>query len=467
MKVKPLISAMGAALLISMPVYAEEVKVTTTSTESVVIEANLNQEASANFVASADSMDAWIENTREAFGLDGWGENKGRYFLYSTKNTSLMPTDPQYGQSVAIAFEKAWADLQQQYLKARFGQIRTEKESRLYENNSTNNREFASDREGGKEMGLFDKIGSLFSKSVDVAVAKLDEQLVEMGTDPRELEKMPVQEKQDIINDYFIRTSITEASGEIAGLIPMQTKVIVDDSGATTVGIVGVASAKTLQIAKDIAMGRDTLIKGSSSGDLKSLLPSSDEDFVNEFGVRLVYEADGKPALISYGLSSYIPNKSNNYINGRLRSTAYENAGTLANAQIAEMVNGRMSTRAQTEMGEEIAQYVKREVKAGAMTDEQIATNIINIHQNTMRASAKMDLKGVSDLKRWRWMELNCHQFAVDVMKWSYSTLDAARSFNRPAVNTSSKVRSTATVKDSNASSYDRPSKKVNKLDDF
>ena len=198
---------------------------------------------------------------------------------------------------------------------------------------------------------------------------------------------------------------------------------------------------------------------------LKDLLPNSDKAFVNEFGVRLVYETNGKPALLSYGVGSYVPDKSDNYLNGLNKKAAYDSASSFANAQLAEMVNGRMSLRSQQKIGDEITKFVKREVKAGALPMDQVAKNVINIQQRTVKASASINLQGVSDLKRWNWTSPEGVKFVGVVKKWSYDTLNTVRNFDKPV--TSSNSNATTVKKPSGDTGYNVQSKSINKLDDF
>ena len=443
------------------PVYA-----TTTDVKADKDSIDLNQMANSSFVSSADSMDDWIENVREAYKLDTWGfKDGGKFFFHAVSPVSQSAMDPNFGTALAVGYERAWSQLQQDYVTQLAGRMNTEKTQEFYRDASTNAREFESDKAPKSEMGIFEKMTSLFSKSVDVAESKLDQQLIEMGTDPRDLEKMPVEEKKTLINDSFLRTSITEASDQISGLIPIRTKLIIDDAGNATVGVIGVASPKTRQLAKDIAMGRESLITGNHSGDLKDLLPNSDKAFVNEFGVRLVYETNGKPALLSYGVGSYVPDKSDNYLNGLNKKAAYDSASSFANAQLAEMVNGRMSLRSQQKIGDEITKFVKREVKAGALPMDQVAKNVINIQQRTVKASASINLQGVSDLKRWNWTSPEGVKFVGVVKKWSYDTLNTVRNFDKPV--TSSNSNASTLKKPSGDTGYNVQSKSINKLDDF
>lgn len=353
---------------------------------------------------------------------------------------------------------------------ARFGHETTRKLKEFYMDNSTNAREIPFEESIPEEPGFLAKLKSIFSKQLDVAEKALDNKLIEMGESPESLKRLSVVHKKNLMVDKFSRESIESASASIAGLVPIQTKVIIDEKGDATVGVVGVASERTVQIAKDIAMQRESVVKGRARDNLMDLLPEGSEDFLSAHGVRLVYDKNGSPALLSFGIGSYVPNKSNNYLNQKLKNNAIESASMMANAQIAEMVNGHMSAERRNKVGEEIRQYVEREMRSDALTEEHMVTNIIDITNNNMTASASVSMRGISTLHQWAHKLENGPRFVGVVNVWRYSTLDAARAFDNPLhkKREEKKVEKKIMVDAVDTGIRIEPySKKINTLDDF
>ena len=407
---------------------------------------------------AADTIEDWAYNALSKFGVDEFGEHKGKFFFFDSQTVSLKPTDPQFGDALINAYDKAMMKLQSKYLMTRFGKIVTQKLKTFYSDRSTNANEI--ELPNPNTRGFLGKILKIIDKNLDITEKKLNKELIKLGTDPDELAKMTPKMKKDIFRDKFIKNSIQKASGSIAGLFPIQTSVATDSSGRYVVGVIAIATAKTIQIARDIRLQRKPLIKGRGR-DVKKLLPATKEEYLSTFGVRLAYDKDGTPVIISYGLGSY-SNDGDDYIKDQLRIEAKENAISNANAQIAEVVNGYMSIKENRQTGEEIRKYVEREVKPNSDSVEKSIKNIIKITNNRARSSAKMNLQGVSTVKTWRYTTDKGVKFVGVVRVWKYSTLRAVKDFNSGKYKTKKRKNKKYIYKKSL-----NESKKINDVNDF
>ncbi len=377
---------------------------------------------------AGDTIEDWAYSVLKRFKRDEFGEKNGKYLFFASQSVSLKPVDPQFGDALVNAYDKAMMDLQNQYLMARFGRNIVQKIKSFYSDKSTHAKELQLPDANVK--GFLGKILRIFDKSLDVTDKKLDKELVKLGVSPEELEKMTPKMKKDIFRDKFIKHSIRKASGSIAGLFPVQTSIVRDKSGKVVVGVVAIATPKTIQIVKDISLQRKPLIKGRGR-DIKELLPQRKEEYLSTFGVRLAYDKDGTPMIISYGIGSYAKDGDDSYINDQLKKEAKANAISNADAQISEIVNGYMSSKESRKTGEEIRRYVERKMKPNSDTIEKTIKNIIKITNNNAKSSASMSLKGVSTVKTWRYTTKEGVKFVGAVRVWKYSTLRAANNFNR------------------------------------
>jgi len=213
----------------------------------------------------------------------------------------------------------------------------------------------------------------------------------------------------------------------------VQTSIVQDKSGRVVVGVVAVATPKTIQIVKDIRLQRKPLVRGKGR-DIKDLLPQDSKEYLSTFGVRLAYDKDGTPMIISYGIGSYSKDGDDTYVNDQLKQEAKANAVSNADAQLSEIINGYMSSRESRKNGEEIRKYVERKMKPDSDTVEKTIKNIIKITNNSARSSAHMSLKGVSTVKRWRYTTKEGVKFVGAVRVWRYSTLKAANNFGKYGV---------------------------------
>ncbi len=379
-------------------------------------------------VSASDTIDDWAYRAINKFGISDFGEHNGKFFFYASQAVSLKPIDPQFGDALVNAYDKALMRLQTKYLMARFGNIVVNKIKSYYSNRSTNAKDLELPNPNNK--GFLGKLMKVFNKSLDVADKKLDKELISLGVSQDKLKQMTPKIKKDIFRDKFIKQAIRQASGSIAGLFPIQTALATDKRGDYVVGIIAVASPKTIQIAKDIRLHRKGVIRGRGR-NVKDLLPKNPKDYLQTFGVRLAYDEDGTPMIISYGIGSYVLDSGDDYINDQYKAEAKENAISNADAQIAEIINGYLNAKQVRKNGEEIRQYVEREVKPNSDTIEKSIKNIIKITNNTARSAARASLKGISTVKTWRYTLDNKIKFVGVVRVWKYSTLRSVENFNR------------------------------------
>lgn len=102
---------------------------------------------------------------------------------------------------------------------------------------------------------------------------------------------------------------MTNAIGSMSGLVPVQT-IVTQRRGEYDVGVVAVISNKTRQLAKDMALARQSAIKGKGKA-ISEYLPKDTKGFLNEYGIRLVYDENGAPIILSYGNWGYVADPSN------------------------------------------------------------------------------------------------------------------------------------------------------------
>lgn len=409
---------------------------------------------------ASDSVDDWSEIVLEKLGLDSFGENDGKFVLFAQQSVSLKPIDPQYGEAVINAFDKAMTKIQEKYIMNRFGKVVTDKLKSFYSDRSTNAKEIKLPPVSNP--GFWGKVVLLLEKKLDIADKKLDKELVELGVKPETIAKATPTKKKDLFRDKFIKNTMKTASGSMSGLVPIQSTLIRDSKGNTVIGLVAIASSKTIQIAKDITLQRQSLVKGKGR-DIKSLLPKTNKDYMSTMGVRLAYDYDGSPVIISYGMASYIPDSGDDYINDELKADARAEAIDNADAQIAEVVNGRMNAKSERTRGEETKKYVERELTLDSDTIEKTVKNIIKVSQREAKSSAKVGLQGISTVKQWRYTSNNGVKFVGAVRVWKYSTLAAVKSFNQ----NSYKKKDVESKKANSFKKFEQSSEIINDINDF
>jgi len=349
---------------------------------------------------------------------------------------------------------------QEKYLMKRFGDGINKKVRSFFSDRSTHAKDIPLPT--ADPADYIKRILNITDKGLTVIEKQLDNYLIKLGVDPNEIRNMPITKKKDLFRDKFLKTNIQRAfENSIAGLFPIQTNIIIDKSGRTVVGLVAIVTPKTEQIAKDISLQRKPLIKGKGR-DIFSLLPKTDEEYLGTFGTRLVYDKDGTPAILSYGIGSYRPDSGDDYINDELKAEAKAAAVANADGMIAEIIKGRMSAENTRRTGEEVRKYVEREMKANSDTIEKTIKNIIKITNRYAKNTAHIKLQGVSTVNTWRFTTKEGNKFVGAVRVWRYSTLQAVNSFGKPKP-----AGSQGPQKRQGFNTFQQESRPVNTMDDF
>lgn len=140
-------------------------------TKSDVEEQNkLSDPKNVQVSSATDDIEDWSEEVLRSFKIDSFGENNGKFIVFAQQTITLKPTDPQFGEALINAYDKAMMNLQEKYLMMRFGKTTVEKLRTFYSDSSTD----ANKIELPKiDKGFLDKIVLLMDKNIDVATKKL------------------------------------------------------------------------------------------------------------------------------------------------------------------------------------------------------------------------------------------------------------------------------------------------------
>ncbi len=368
-----------------------------------------------------EDIQQYAQKNHFEFGLD---EKRGKYFIYAIESVALKPTDPDFVKSLSVGYEKAFFSAQEQFVMDIFGREASQKESQLFSDNSTDAREFASDK---KAQGATAKIGRIFSKMLTLTEKSLDKALLKLGVQPDEISKLNKKEKKTLFKNQFIAQTMKVAYGSVSGFIPIKTFVGKDEQGQYCVGVIAMRSPKTSQVAKDISMQRESMIEGRGK-DIKNIVPSDKKLLLNEFGLRLVFDASGRPALLAYGQWGFNAKGLGSYMKSQAKNSAKSMAQDMADSMISDFVNGYLQANSTTKRGEVVQKVLEREGGVdGVVTDKTIKTLIDKINKNA-KITSSMKLAGVSTVRRWSTKNKYGLYVAGVVRKWTFGGLSAAKS---------------------------------------
>ncbi|WP_304342038.1 DUF6844 domain-containing protein [Campylobacter ureolyticus] len=385
-----------------------------------------------------------------------YGQTKDGKTFYSAKAiTSVSANDADFAKSLVNAYNKAFLDIQANYIRDSFGRQSTETLRKNFTDNSTNAKEF-------EKLPPESIFSQLLTKISELAGAKLDDMLSQLGVD---IDKgLSTERKKVLLAESLVNNMKTTAMGEISGLVPIQTAVTKDGS-TYDIGVIAIMSEKTVQIARDMKFKRKSIIKGNGK-KISEFLPTTKDGFLDEFGIRLVYDENGSPVILSYGRWGYVKNSSDEYINKRQKDIAQETASQNADSAIGEFISLSLSLQENKKTGEEIEHAVTQLITTGNIQEsEKVSKSIIDQASSEIRSNSSINLKGIRTLKRWSAVDKNGIEHVGVVRFYSYANVENTNDI----IGIQSGKKSSQTTKQEVKKSQDvsSKSKMVNDLDDF
>jgi hypothetical protein len=463
---KNLLIALGLALSFSVGAnIVDRTKSVTVNQSDIDSQNKLSSAKSTR--SSVDNLEDWQDAFLADFDLDDWGEKNGKVFVSSIQAVMVKNTDPQYGDALASALDAGMLQLQTNSAMIRYGRLINEVVGNKSIDRSTNANQLDLPSEKNSEKSLLNKMLSLFDKKLDVADKKADIELGELGAGVDEVEKRPEMIQKSVSNISTVKKTIKRAMGSVSGLTLIKTAVNTDASGQTSIGLIGVVSLKTRQVARDIKNGRKSIVTGKGD-DVYNFLPKNNEDFLGTLGTRFLYDADGSPVIISYGIGSYVADSGDSFMNEEYRKEAKDNARSNAEAQISDFVSGRISAKQERVNGQMIDNLVEREDAIGSATMPKKIKGIIKKVFSKSTLKSNIDSRALIPIKRWSYTTKDGHKFVGVVVAYKYKTLKAINNLNSGSYKKPESDKSKAKNKYKHSSEEVMiDSRTVNTLDDF
>lgn len=437
------------SLVVASLLYAQDIQNTQISQQDINTQNEMSNASTKDI--SPKSIEDFFEEFADKFDIE-YGVSKNAKTFYTGKSTVIInDTDPQFAQALQNAYQKAMLNLQSEFVKDAFGRIATSKIQSYEADNSTNAREFEELPKGGAIKQILNKLSQL-------AGAKLDKALNDLGIDTKSLSE---DRKKTLLKQEFISKTITSALGSMSGLVPVQT-IVTQRRGEYDVGVIAVISNKTRQLAKDMALSRKSNIKGKGKA-ISEYLPKDKKGFLNEYGIRLIYDENGAPVILSYGNWGYVADSSNAKKTNILEDSAKETALTMADAAIVEFINTSISLKDERTTGESYEDIIKQSINLNdnsTQEQNQNITNIIDRVNSKIKANANGKIRGIRTLKKWSYTRENGIEHVGAVRFYSYENLANVNEALKPKTNTQKNE-----VKKS--SNIQRSSNIINDIDDF
>ncbi|HUH87464.1 MAG TPA: hypothetical protein VL003_05360 [Pusillimonas sp.] len=406
-------------------------------------EAMVDAATSASGNAVAETFNDWVSKFEQQFQPMGVAA-EGRSFFSGQAAVKGSAQDAAFGKQLAMAYEQAMFDMRADFVLQHYGRLKAQAIRSLYDDSSSNRDEFPeAELESAAKSGG-SRLESLLDKALTVVEKKLDSTLIEQGVPADEIQRISVDQKKTLYKDNLHKSIVKRAFHSMQGLVPVQTRIFTEDSGngkAVVVGVIAVRSEKTQQFARDISRKRPSLVTGSPRA-LNDLLPADNSGYLDEIGLRFMYDEQGRPMLLSYGRTSvaiapdWSPSRA-----FQARQNAQQQAQALAESGIVEFMNTSIQVEESNEVGsveeeqlERITQFDSGKKGDVQDTRSQVA-EAISIFAKSGRATAQGDLRGTSVVKRWEAKDENGVQHVGSVVTWTYSQLHNANAIDAQGKN--------------------------------
>lgn len=390
MKRKPMSFISAAMVYISLigvpiPASADDVSETLADTNEAPIE-----------LSASDQIRQALEAYREAKGIQ-WGvSNKGsKIYSYKIKVVEAHPNSKSWGKARSLAFDDALLSAQADFIRDQFGVQTVVMGKKLFEDASDDAEDFESK---ANSSGMEGKLKAIAEKVVALGDKTLSDKLDEMGVDPSQFDAAPETEKKLLFMEQFTQKAIVRAFGSISGLVPIQTFEGRSETGDHSIAVIMMYSPKLEQLASDIANKRIPILRKTKGKGkpVKEFVSKDPKILVNQFGLRVGFDENNVPYLVSYGQWSYIDKDLTERTKERRRESARASAESKADSQITMFLAGRLSYKDEKVTGSQVGEIIKGIFNSdGSVSTEKIEfEDIVDKTNKTIEARAKAQMGG-------------------------------------------------------------------------
>lgn len=343
--------------------------------------------------------------------------------LNKAKGTSLVmfKTDNrQWGQARTMAFEDAFAQAMAEYVGSLEQRISSETE-----------RKYFSDLDSKPEYQEIEASDSYLNRIVQKTAAlaehELDQLLDESGMDPSKIEHLTPVQKRTQLTDSLEKEMNARAFGDAVGFVPIKTFEALDNEGNSAIGVMAIYSESMRRIAEQISQGEAMFPDASRarSSIENQIYAYEIGELPHEFGVRLMWDEQGYPAIVSFGQWGWSPLNLDKEMRAHHKKSAKMQAANLARSQLAAFINSRAAFADSGWVGKNSQVIV--ELSPDGMQEKNRKKVLTNIVEQTARIQANVNLRGLTPVRSWTAQHpLIAEQRIVgEIIYWSPAREDA------------------------------------------
>lgn len=406
------VAVLTCAFAASVSAFAAEVQEPQTIPAESVKEVNAAVKTHVKLSAKSrvdKDIDAWCAETGTVLGFV---KGKNSFYVKGVERVVDNVNSPSFIKSRSLAYSKAYQNAVSEYIFRRFGQSVSEQYQRTFNDYSV----------GVPPDNVKNAFERIAEKTAQLTEAKLDEGLRKLGVTP----SGSLESKRKLAQNLIVKKSVKTASGNSAGLLPVQTFEGWDENGKYAVGVVVRGGVVTESIADCLKRKvRPTLSRPEQGMSVAEAMPS-DEELVSQFGVRMFFDENGTPALLSIGQwgSSYTGEDEDRA--EEAMDHAREQASDEADDGLTMFINSTLAMRSESERGEDAGREAESYAD-GSEVEREIKMSLDRkFKESTMRGHDKMAGRmPVAGFPKVIVHPANGRKIAVSAVVWSFDQYDA------------------------------------------
>ena len=366
-------------------------------------------------------IDEWLQ--------DGPGHairaNEELNVVQGTSLVIMKADDKRWGKARSLAYQNAFVQAMGAYIKS----VRQRTSVSLMRDYFAE--DIPEDELRYQEGELPDSyVERVVLKSAALVERTLDQKLVESGMSDDEIQRLstPVQKRTEL-SERISRRTLNEAMGSAAGLIPVKTFEGVDDEGNSAIGVVAVYSERWRHIAGLISRGDMIRPDPDRIGTpiMNWIDAYEDDELPNEFGIRVKWDEQGYPAIVSLGQWGWSPANLDKRKRALRRKFAMKQAANDALSNLAVFVKASTRFTEESSVGADLEHAFN--LPRGGVPEEIEEAKIADKLVETARIKAEVALTGYTQERSWsaRHPLLEEQEIVGVVAYWSPAREDAIR----------------------------------------
>ena len=387
--------------------------------------ADVEAEADASSAESQDAnkivLDRMADWKRSGPMARGLLQRDDVLIVEGTAFIALEADDERWPKARSLAYQQAFMNAMGEYVSL----IRSRVTTRLLRE------QFEQDLDEGElafdpEDVMSSQLERALEKLAILGERKLDQALADSGMSAEEIARLTPPQKKIAFSDRITRRTTREAFGSAAGLVPIKT---IDNEGNSAIGVVAASSRRMRRLATQVARGK-AITPDAERARLsiaEQLAEVSDQELVDQFGVRVYWDEQGYPTLVSFGQWGFSNEGLDNRKKARRRDFAGRQAENDARSHLVTFIRASTRFTEESTVGADVEEAFSvlpdntvEDVETARLVDELV---------RKANVTSQAELTGMATLRTWgaRHPDLENQEIIGAVVSWSPAREKAVR----------------------------------------